>query len=563
MEEFVFGTVATLERRVGRLQAQAQGVWHRNQLRPRTPLPLDHPTITITTQLPVRVSRVTCFITAPQPYSIDLECVDTQWDLLNWSYTQVWQTTLRPQPEGTIVRYHLMAYPVQGDPIPADKGERFSYRVGDFTPPDWAGAAIVYQIFPDRFSPGRGRNWNPVESLSDIYGGTLRGIIDHLDYIADLGFNAIWLNPIFPDTTHHGYHASDYFSVNPRLGTLDDLKELIHKGRERGIRFILDFVANHWGSDHPTFRSALADKDSPYHDWYTWQQWPYEYETFFGVRELPQINTSNPDARAHLLQSMQFWLELGFDGLRLDYAIGPRHDFWTDFAAAALQANPNVWIFGEAVEPPDVQLSYAGRFHGCLDFLLAQMLRSTFAMETRDLVALDAFLHQHDAFFPDSFSRPSFLDNHDLDRFLFLAQGDKRKLKLAALCQFTLPGVPIVYNGTEVGISQGRQIHGPGGWGMEACREPMRWGDEQDADLRDYFRGLIQLRRAHPAIWQGERRTLHVTPDTWVYAIADENEQMVVALNRCGREQTITLDDPSHIFTLPPYSGNVLIKNLR
>ena len=422
---------------------------------------------------------------------------------------------------------------------------------------------MVYQILPDRFSPGRGRDWNPVQSLSDIYGGTLRGIMDHLDYIADLGFNTIWLNPIFPDTTHHGYHASDYLSVNPRLGTLEDLKELISQGQARGIRFILDFVANHWGSDHPTFQSALADKDSPYHDWYTWQQWPYEYETFFGVRELPQINTNNPSARTHLIESMQFWLGLGFDGLRLDYAIGPTHDFWTEFGAAARQTSPNVWIFGEAVEPPDVQLSYEGRFHGCLDFLLAQMLRSVFAMETRDLVALDAFLEPHNAYFPDSFSRPSFLDNHDMDRFLFLAGGDKRKLKLAALCQFTLPGAPIVYSGSEVGISQGRHIHGPGGWGMEACREPMRWGDEQDADLREYFRWLIQFRRAHPVIWQGERQTLHVTPDVWVYKIDDEDEQIVVALNRCGREQTITLNDPAHTFTLPPYSGDVLLKKLR
>ena len=96
MEEFVFGTVATVERRVGRMQAQEKGVWHRQRLRPRAPLALDHPAITVTTQLPIRIERVTCFITAPQPYSLDLECVDTHWDLLNWSYTQVWQTSLRP-----------------------------------------------------------------------------------------------------------------------------------------------------------------------------------------------------------------------------------------------------------------------------------------------------------------------------------------------------------------------------------------------------------------------------------------------------------------------------------
>ena len=96
----------------------------------------------------------------------------------------------------------------------------------------------------------------------------MRGIIDNLPYIAGLGFTAIWLNPFFPDDTHHGYHASDYFTVNPRLGTLDDARELVDKCHERGIRLLLDFVGNHWGSKHASFQAARADRNSPFYRWY-------------------------------------------------------------------------------------------------------------------------------------------------------------------------------------------------------------------------------------------------------------------------------------------------------
>ena len=96
----------------------------------------------------------------------------------------------------------------------------------------------------------------------------MRGIIEQLDYVADLGFNCIWLNPFFPDDTHHGYHATDYFQVNPRLGTMAEMRELVAAAHARGIRLLADFVANHWGRNHPTFQAALADRDSEYHDWY-------------------------------------------------------------------------------------------------------------------------------------------------------------------------------------------------------------------------------------------------------------------------------------------------------
>lgn len=565
MKEFIFGTLSTVEQRVAHAQAQKSGVKHLHRLTPRAPRAGDAPVVTVTVALPQPVERIVCELSQPETAVIDLHCHQVEWDLLNWRYYQVWQGTLPPQTKGALVRYQVKAYPQDGrPPILADDGTTFSYLVGDPAAPAWTAEAIVYQIFPDRFYPGNGRTWNETTSLDDIYGGTLRGIIDRLDYVADLGFNCIWLNPFFPDHTHHGYHATDYFAVNPRLGTLDDIRELIHKAHDKGIRLLLDFVANHWGSSHETFQDALANQDSPYRDWYTWHEWPHQYETFFDVKDLPQVNVEHPQARAYLLRSVRYWLgEIGFDGLRLDYVLGPSHDFWTELRMVAKETNPDAWLFGEAVETPVMQRSYEGRLDGCLDFLLAQALRETFALESMSVAAFDNFLAQHEEFFPPTFGRPSFLDNHDLNRFLWLAGEDKRKLKLSALCQFTLMGSPIVYQGTEVGVSQQKNMWDPDSQGMVECRQPMAWGDAQDEDLHAYYKWLIHFRRQHPVLARGQRRTIHLDDNagTYVYARFDESQTILVALNLSEERRTITVMDPvisePQTFALSPWNGDV------
>lgn len=559
MNEFIFGGFLTLEQRVTHERDAYQGVQHRHLLQPRAPGAGDQPLVTVTVALPHAVERVVCTIHEPHPAVVELHPDDVEWNTLNWRYVQIWRGRLPVAGAGTLVRYTIDAYPAGGgEPIPADDGETFSYLVGKPGPPAWAREAIVYQIFPDRFHPGHGNSWRPAEDLRDIHGGTLRGIIEHLDYVADLGFNCIWLNPFFPDETHHGYHATDYFDVNPRLGTMDDLHELVEAAHARDLRLLLDFVANHWGRQHPTFQAALQDPDSPYVDWYHWEAWPDRYKTFFGVRELPKINVDHPEARSHLLRAAEYWLrDVGFDGYRLDYALGPSHDFWTEFRATVKAARPDAWIFGEVVDPPPVQLSYDGRLDGALDFLLMQVLRDTFAFQTMDVAAFDGFLGRHDAYFPAHFSRPTFLDNHDVNRFLWLTGDDTRKLKLAALCQFTLSAPPIVYYGTEVGVSQKRDIVQEHRHAMEEARAPMLWGDAQDTDLHQYYRWLIRFRRDHPVLWHGRRRTLHLDPDagTYAYARAGDDETVVVALNVGDMQRTVKAAD--HRFELPPWSGDL------
>ncbi|MFZ1399309.1 MAG: alpha-amylase family glycosyl hydrolase, partial [Candidatus Promineifilaceae bacterium] len=228
MEDFVFGSLSTTEKRLKYYQEWRQGVKHHSQVLPRAPQASDAPVLTVIVGLAQLIDRIECEVMLPETAVHTFTRTQTHWDLLNWQYLQHWQVTLPPQPEGTIVRYVIKAYPTDGsEPILADDGEVFSYYVGPSAPPAWSQDAVVYQIFPDRFYVGNGRTWNPAQTLNDIYGGTLRGIIQKLDYVAEMGFNAIWLNPFFPDNSHHGYHATDYFSVNPRLGNMDDIRELV------------------------------------------------------------------------------------------------------------------------------------------------------------------------------------------------------------------------------------------------------------------------------------------------------------------------------------------------
>lgn len=558
MKEFIFGSFEFQEQRLTYVQELRKGIKHLNRLDPLSPGPEDNPVLTVTIGQDIAVEKVVCHILEPEPIAIELKCHHIEWYTLSWTYFQSWQAALPAFPVGTIVRYTIHAYPQNGGQARTpDEGSIFSYLVGDPNPPEWTRSAIIYQIFPDRFHPGEG-DFDYPDNLDDIFGGTLRGIIQKLDYIAELGFNCIWLNPFFPDHTHHGYHATDYFAVNPRLGTAEDVRHLVDKAHGLGIRVLLDFVANHWGSGHETFQAALADENSEFYPWYHWIDWPNDYKTFFGVKDLPKINVNYRPAREYLFEAAEYWLkDFNFDGFRLDYAMGVPMDFWTEFRAVVKAANPDAWIFGEATDTPNGQIRYWGRLDGNLDFLLLQAIRNTFAFEEMTLKAFNDFLNMHENFFPEGYSRPSFLDNHDVNRFLWLVGGDKRRLKLAALCQFTLAGPPIVYYGTEVGLSQERDMIQGDRHIMAEARLPMLWGNLQDRDLWEYYRWLIQLRREHPVLWNGRRQTIHLddTTKTIAYTRTNDEESITVALNLSQRPQTVQTS--GHTFKLGPLSGDI------
>jgi len=453
------------------------------------------------------------------------------------------------QPHGTLVRYHVAAQTTNGgvmwaepDPL-TGMPTTFAYHVDREQVPQWVKDAVIYHVFVDRFNPGDGRAWNAGTNWNDFWGGTIKGVTEKLPYLEALGATCVWLSPIFPSPTHHGYNATDYFGIEPRLGTQHDLREFCEAAHARGIRVILDFVANHLSNEHPLFQRAISDANAPEHAWFTWERWPNEYRSFFGVRSMPQINVEHPPARRHLIDAATFWLEQGADGFRLDYANGPSHAFWTEFRAATRAAKPDSFTVGEVVETADLQRSFQGRMDGTLDFLLLQNIRAFFAFDTIGAGALDSFLQRHLHFFRTDFVLPSFLDNHDMNRFLWVVQGDVRRLKLAALLQFTLPFPPIIYYGTEVGLSQHHDLQYPdGSRRMEESRTLMPWDDVQDADLLQFYTQLIALRRDHADLWRGTRRTLALHDDgVYVVLIGHGDQHAIVALNRTEHVHTIDL----------------------
>ena len=561
MNENLFGEIQKIENRRKLLQNQIRGVNHTYQMEPMIPQMHDEPILTVTTELDLKIEKIECKILEPEVQSISFELVDTKWDLLNWTYYQVWRVKLPKQFDGALVRYQIVAFTRGGEKeIFADDGEEFSYLVGEMATPEWAKEAIIYQILPDRYNHGEMKKWNTVADINGVYGGTIAGITEKLDYIADLGFNAIWLNPFFPDNTHHGYHATDYFKVNPRMGTMDDIKELVTEAKARGIRLILDFVANHWGSEHDIFKEAQQDKNSDYFNWFYWKNWPDDYECYFDVKDLPKINVDCPAARHHLYKSVRFWLtEIGFDGLRLDHADGPSMNFWLGLRQFVNEIKPDTWLVGEVIKPPPHLLSYQGRIHSMLDFQMAQALRDTFGFGTMNLNEFDSFLGKHEEFFPPNFMGPSFLDNHDMDRFSLISEDETSKIKQAMMCLMTLKNSPIVYYGTEIGLEQHVGKDDPNSHGMAENRVPMIWDETKNKDLRGFVKDVIAFRKDHPVIWKGERKTVYLDSQNGIYSylITDGKESVLVAFNLGDTKQEVFIDSISYVLKIDAWGAKV------
>ena len=548
----MFGTQRDFENRIVEYRSNLVGIKHLHRLnsplanlsRPQPKQPIN---IYVTTSGGVAYDSVRCSMDVDGAEStFELVSSGSVWNALEWRYVRHWYGQIPPQPSGAVIRYKIGGRVVGSDRwIFADNQARvlseateFSISIDDYDVPEWVRDAVIYHIFLDRFYPGDGVPWKKPTNLSGFFGGTLRGAIQKLDYIQSLGCNTIWLSPLFASPSHHGYDATDYYTVEPRFGTNAELIELIEKAHQQGMRIILDFVANHWSNHHPTFQAAQRDPESEYREWYTWQHWPDEYTSFFGVKGMPQLNLKHKPASDYLLEWAQHWLHKGVDGYRLDYAPGPPHTFWADFRQACKAVNPDAFLFGEVVSHSEVIASYIPHFDGCLDFLLTDALRRTFALETSTLLEFESFLAVHETYFPQGFSLPAFLDNHDMTRILYLAKEDKAKVRLAALVLFTLSAPPVIYNGTEVGVSQRNPLGR-----FEEARLPMPWGDKADTDLLDYFRRLGALRKQFSGLASGRRKGVHldVQKGTYAYLRTSETDSILIALNTSRRSQTIEI----------------------
>jgi len=572
MKDFIFGTLATEELRFEHVRTRRAGVSHYQRREPRDPLPGQEITLEFSVGPDHPCEQAWIYWSndggdpvgsrgvASHGFASPMQLRGVEWDTILWGYIRYFQGVIPGQTAGTIVRYFLSAAKFDGAEALAAQGSMYACYVDDDPTPAWTHEAVVYQIFVDRFNPGKGRDWLSPQAPSGFYGGTIQGITEKMDYLSELGVNVLWLTPIFPSPSHHGYDATDLFEVEPRLGTKADLSSLLNEAHRRDMRILLDLVPNHVSNLHITFQSAIKDEHSPYTRWYTFTRWPDQYRSFFDVPELPQLNLREPAARQHMLEAAAYWLEFGVDGYRVDYALGPAPDFWADFRRATRRARPDCWTFGEVVEPPDSQVTFAGGLDGCLDFSLLEAFRRAFAYSEWNAETLASFLVRHEAYFPDSFSRPSFLDNHDMNRFLWAAGGEKRRLRLAALCQFTLAGPPVIYYGTEVGLSQLRDVR-QGGLGLpEESRLPMLWGKTQDRELLEYYRNLMRIRRSFRWFNHGKTNILQADKDTLVYTNTD-NKGIITALNLSHEKKQIKLPHRVKEIVLQTGDGDAQCEN--
>jgi len=383
----------------------------------------------------------------------------------------------------------------------------------------WFHDAIIYHIFVDRFA---GCNPFCTWDKPDFCGGNIKGIISKMSYFEDLGINTLLLSPFVKGGAYHGYFTQDYLAIDPRFGTIDDVKELIKKAHDRGIKIIYDFVPNHCSSLHPFFLEAQTDEKSDYVKWFYFTNWPNSYEAYYHLPELPKLNLDYEPAREYITDVAKYWLSLGIDGLRLDHAVGPSHDFWKYFNKRIKKEFPGAvligevwldniifselktsgmkdkflkWIFSEFGRVPDtVFKEYIETFDGLLDFRVQSLFARHIAHAYMyDKKALENELRIHYSFFPKNFFLPTFLDNHDMNRFLFECDGNKEKLKEAIRMQFAQDQPVVIYNGSERGMSQLRSLHGQE-HGDLFVRQPIDW-KHMDADIYGFYKTSIKLRK--------------------------------------------------------------------
>ena len=460
-----------------------------------------------------------------------------------------------------------------------------------FQPISWLERSVFYQIFPDRFANGDPSN-DPVEEadprqrytrktfpwgekaprdrkLMPFYGGDLAGIETHLDYLEQLGVNALYLNPIFTAFTNHRYDVSNFREVDPVLGGDQALISLRQALSQRDMRYVLDIVPNHSGFMHPWFQSALQDKKSEERGFFYFAENEQEYTSWMGFGHMPKLNYGSSALRREMIESedsiFAYWLKPPFsaDGWRVDVGnmLG-RHDahqinleLLRSIRAAVKRVSPEAYLMGEnffeATEQLqgdgwDAVMNYTGFADPVLHWLTGyeqDALRCDAVLKTDipwDTATMLQAWNENVASIPWQIALQQFnlLDSHDTPRLLTLLNGDKALSQLAAIAQFTFPGVPCLYYGDEIGLTNEE------GFDSRNC---FPWDEDQwDQESLDFYKKLITLRRTSLALARGELRVLYYDQDLVVYARVLGEEWVLVTANRSEQAHpAVRLDVPA------------------
>ena len=426
--------------------------------------------------------------------------------------------------------YYGDCYEMAGTPTRADYFQLpFNHRADRFAAPAWTRDAVVYNIFPDSFAAGKRLAPN---GAPPCRGGTVRGVTENLDYIASLGFNCIYMNPIFAARSYHRYDTLDYYRIDPHMGAEDDLRDLVRRTHALGIRVILDGVFNHVSSDHPFFRDVLEKgRASRYYScFYALPETPRlpaagelpGYTCFSYVADMPKTNTADPFLRQYFCDVGAYWVrKFDVDGWRLDVANELDDGFLRAFRASVKAAKSDALIVGEVWENAAHYLG-GDMLDSAMNYDFRRYCRRFFAEQTVDAETFDTNVSTLLLRYNENalFAQLNLLDSHDVSRFLSLCGGKTERMELAVLLQMTFPGMPCVFYGDEKGLC---------GESEPEYRRPMEW--DASSPLEEVYRRMIALRKTHPALRYGSFHTELACGGVYRYSRVWSGTKITVAMN--------------------------------
>jgi len=434
--------------------------------------------------------------------------------------------------------------------------------------PDWAREAVFYQIFVDRFArsnvdgtTSNAQPWGTHPTNFNFMGGNLAGIIERLDYLAELGITALYLTPVFESPSNHKYDTTNYFAVDPRFGDLKTLQRLVAACHARGLRIILDGVFNHCSNQHPFFVDVKRHgRQSRYWDWFHIRNWPipdhcndgealHWYDCWWGFHSLPKFNHHNPEVEEYFLKVASYWMQTAdTDGWRLDVPNEVTSGFWPKFRRVVKAVKPDAYIVGEIWQDASQWLQ-GDQFDAVMNYRLRRALLLHFAEGHPDAYLLDQTLNGLLRDYPEPATNVmlNLLGSHDTARPLTVAARHNggagahafQSLKLMVAMQFTWPGAPCVYYGDEIGMEGGKDPD---------CRRcyPWDWAQNDDArheraELLAHYKRLIAIRKGNPALRHGRFRTLRVESRFYAFERRTEDSRCIVIVNQSDQERTFHL----------------------
>lgn len=423
----------------------------------------------------------------------------------------------------------------------------FLNSIDIFKSPSWVKDTVWYQIYPERFANGNQTNdpvgtvaWGSEEpKYNNFFGGDIQGVIDHLDYLEELGITGIYFTPIFTATSNHKYDTIDYYEIDPQFGTKETLKELVKQCHQRGIRVMLDAVFNHCGFYFEPFQDVLKNgATSKYKDWFHIRDFPVKtepvpnYDTFAFTHMMPKFNTEHPEVKDYLLGVARYWIEeCDIDGWRLDVANEVDHAFWREFRKTVKEVKHDAYILGE-IWHDSMPWLQGDQFDAVMNYPFTNYVLDYFARENSTLTqfrhGMEELLHAY----PSTVHEAAFnlLGSHDTPRILRITGEDKDKLKLLFLFQLTFSGSPCIYYGDEIGVT---------GDGDPDCRRCMVWNkEEQDIDLFKFVKELICLRKSHSALREGDI-IFHKNDDVLIFEKISGEETFYILINNQQQNQHI------------------------